>query len=62
MPQMKKGDKLFGGLAVVTSVKKTPKSMMMSAKNPFGLVMPYRYTYKYVKGPMKGETGSGGCN
>ena len=61
MAEYKKGDKVYGGLAVVTKVTKVPKSQMMSLKNPFGLVYPYRYHYKFISGPMKGKTGSAGC-
>lgn len=62
MAQYKKGDKLFGGDAIVTKVTKVPKKDMMSIKNPFGLFYPYRVHYKFTKGFRKGETGSMGSN
>ena len=62
MPKFKKGDLVCGGDAVVTKVTKTPKHLMMSKSNPFGLVCPYRYHYKFIKGPFKGQTSSAGCD
>lgn len=62
MPDFKKGDKCLRGLAIVTNVTKVPEKDKMSLKNPFGFVSPYRVIYKYVKGPLKGQTGSFGSN